>query len=113
MSIALDRLRDAGLMLSTSGGQLVVSPASKLTPELRALAVADKAEIIAALNTNPLYEFRHALRLGYLHVCSTCDHFSLRPGKQPDGWCNHHAIETWAAVPFPCPQYQADDPEAR
>lgn len=48
--------------------------------------------------------YRCALQLGLLVVCRECKHFSARTGQQPNGSCTIHG-ETWAAVPFDCPDY--------
>jgi hypothetical protein len=45
----LATLREAGFTVALEGGRLRVSPASRLTPELRALVQAHRDEIIAAL----------------------------------------------------------------
>jgi hypothetical protein len=46
---ALGRLRDAGLLVRPDGGDLVIWPASRLTPELVALARAHKPDLLALL----------------------------------------------------------------
>ena len=38
-------------------------------------------------------------------ACGSCLHFRPAPGKQPDGWCTRHKVETWAQYAGGC----ADD----
>jgi hypothetical protein len=52
-----------------------------------------------------LKEFAAALQTGRLVICRKCSHFAARPSRQPDGWCDLHG-ETWAAVPFDCPEHE-------
>ena len=35
-------------------------------------------------------------------ACATCLHFRPAPGKQPDGWCARHKVETWGAYADGC-----------
>lgn len=35
-------------------------------------------------------------------ACATCAHFRPAPGKQPDGWCARHKVETWGAYADGC-----------
>jgi hypothetical protein len=48
-AVALTRLHDAGLTVTADAGDLVVKPASRLTPELRAVILAEKAALLALL----------------------------------------------------------------
>jgi hypothetical protein len=80
-----------------------------ITDELRALIREHKALLLEELRSRVPVDmtpmFAAALQTGRLVICRTCGHFAARPSRQPDGWCDLHG-ETWAAVPFDCPEYE-------
>jgi hypothetical protein len=131
----LHRLQQRGVQLRIRGTTIVAAPREVLTDELRALIRKHKPELINALKSCRLHpqaagdssctgtpvqtphaaetrmggmmqEFEPALRLGCLMACARCQHFEVRPGDVPDGWCARYQCETWSRVPFRCEGYR-------
>jgi len=109
MAATLARLRAAGLTVAASGNSLLASPAGRLTPELRAVIRAHKAEILADLagEASGLAPFETALRLGRLVVCERCQHYASPPGDALVGRCGVLGEDVAGAVPFTCGRYHA------
>ncbi len=97
-------LTAAGLTLTIDGDQLLVSPSSRVTAAHRELIRSRRDDLIDHLRFDTSAEYGAALATGSLVVCRACRHFTARPGRQPNGWCELHG-ETWAAMPFDCPDY--------
>lgn len=67
---AIDYLKDHGFAAKVKGSRLIVSPASKLTPDVRKFIKAHRLELIAEVAAND----------GHARQCSWT---VLLPGRQP------------------------------
>ncbi|MDG9926541.1 MULTISPECIES: hypothetical protein [unclassified Pseudomonas] len=63
MGAAIDFLRERGLTAKVNGQRLVVSPASKLTPDVRKYIKAHRLELLAELAANDGQERRSHWRV--------------------------------------------------
>lgn len=107
-AMLLAALRHGGLEVWASDSNVMVRPASLLTPRLRELVLANKPALLAYLRRHPDLRgpFEQALRHGGMVVCSGCVHFEYRAQRAPDGWCSHFETEAWQLVPFFCSSHQ-------
>ena len=86
--------------------------------ELMRLARAAAAGRRSSIEPNPRRPERPhtaandpALQTG---ACGSCAHYRPGPGKQPDGWCARHKVETWGAYADGCADdWQPAEPDAR
>lgn len=72
MSAAIDFLRKRGLMAQAKGKRIVVSPASKLSPDVRLYVKAHRLELLAELAANDGLERRShwQITLGGKTICT-------------------------------------------
>lgn len=104
----LDDLHDAGIVVQLHNGNLIAGPTSAITPEHRALIAAHRDDVISLLAE--VVDLSHTtpavLYPDKIVMCRSCAHVDERHGRRPDGYCNHHKVETWLRVPFDCGAYQ-------
>jgi hypothetical protein len=127
----LKRLKIAGLAVRPEGGKVIVGPRGSLNAELLELIQAHKAAIleelvaaeaarnrdarppialdierrhaiIAACDASRLDDFRAALVLGRLHLCSNCQHFTFAADPVTPGYCARFDVDALPFVPFWC-----------
>ncbi|PAO90599.1 hypothetical protein BV581_19325 [Stutzerimonas stutzeri] len=72
MGAAIDFLRERGLTAQAKGKRIVVSPASKLTPDVRLYVKAHRLELLAELAANDGLERRShwQITLGGKTICT-------------------------------------------
>ncbi|MFZ2727178.1 MAG: hypothetical protein WAX77_13060 [Methylococcaceae bacterium] len=58
MSLALDKIRNAGFKVSVDGNDLLIEPFSQLSESQKAFLRANKTEIIAALQSEQVMDTR-------------------------------------------------------
>lgn len=76
----LARLNDLGVKVKAEGGSLLVAPAEKVTPEVRAVVMGNKQTLLAALRPMP--------QKGIGRGCGRCGHQIYT--RVNDGWqCDH------------------------
>lgn len=86
MSSVLGRITDSGFRLRLDGERLIVSPASQVTDELRALVRAHRAELVAELLAEPSiawtgvhYDAEHNRRARDARLTAVMDRLAAEP----------------------------------
>ena len=88
--------------------------ANRANPANPATSISKISEISngAVATSDPWAEHVEAFRLGILHQCCLCQHFSLRLPPDADdgglldaGWCRRYGTASHPKVPFVCDGY--------